>query len=108
MVIQCILLHPKIVQKSKEEGRKFDWIISLANAFHVKEFNGTFEDMHIIDMTLLFDPTKMIVVRPDHANEVPGFSKTISRTKDVVVILAITFCYGTGNECHQVNQNYFK
>jgi hypothetical protein len=64
--------------------------------------------MHIIDMTLLFDPTKMIVVRPDHANEVPGFSKTISRTKDVVVILAITFCYGTGNECHQVNQNYFK
>ncbi len=90
-----ILLHPKIVQKSKEEGRKF----SLANSFYLKEFNGTFKDNCCINMALFFDPTKMIVGRPLCANEVPGFSKTISQTKDVVVILAITFCNGTGNEC---------
>ena len=94
-----ILLYPKIIQKSKEEGRKFDWAINLANAFYVKEFNGKFEDMRCIDMALLLDPTIMIVRRPLCANEVPGFSKTISRTKDVVVISAITFCNGTGNEC---------
>ena len=94
-----ILLYPKIVRKSKEEGRKFDWAISLANAFYVKEFNGTFEDMHCINMALLFDPTIMIVGRPLCANEVPGFSKSISRTKEVVVISAITFRNGTGNEC---------
>jgi hypothetical protein len=36
----AILLHPKIVQKSKEEGRKFNWAISLSNSFYVKEFNS--------------------------------------------------------------------
>jgi hypothetical protein len=41
----------------------------------------------------------MIVGRPLHANEVPGVSKTVSWTKDVVVISAITFRNGTGNEC---------
>jgi len=50
-------------------------------------------------MALLFDPTIMIVGRPLCANEVPGFSKSISRTKEVVVISAITFRNGTGNEC---------
>jgi hypothetical protein len=119
MVIQCILLHPKIVQKSKEEGRKFDWAISLANSFYVKGFNVTFKDMCCIDMALLFDPTTMIVGHPLCANEVPGFSKTISCTKDVVVILAITFVMEQGMNvahhmwfgcwrCHHVNQNHFK
>jgi hypothetical protein len=94
-----ILLHPKIIQKSKQEGRNIDWAISLANYSYVEECNDTFKDMRCIDMALLFDPTKMIVGRPLSANDVPGFSKTISWTKDVVVILAITFCNGTGNEC---------
>ena len=55
--------------------------------------------MCCINMALVFDVTIMIVARRLCANEVPGFSKTISWTKDVVVILAITFCNGTGNEC---------
>jgi hypothetical protein len=92
-------LYPKIVQKSKYEGRKFDWAIRLANAFYVKEFSGMFKDMHCFDMALLFNPTAMIVGRPGCANEVPGFSKTISWTNDVVVISALTVCNGTGNEC---------
>jgi hypothetical protein len=94
-----ILLYPKILRKSKKEGRKFDWAISLANAFYVEEFNGTFKDMLCINMSLLFDPTIVIVGHPLRANEVPGFSKSISRTKDVVVISAITLRNGTGNEC---------
>jgi len=44
----------------------------------------------------------MIVGHPVCANKVPGFSKTISWTKDFVVILAITFCNGTGNESNVV------
>ena len=68
-------------------------------AFYVKEFNGMLEDMCCINMALLFDAAIMIVGRPLCANEVPGFSKTISWMKDVVVILAITFCNGTVNEC---------
>jgi hypothetical protein len=32
-----ILLYPKIIQNSKEEGSKIDWAINLANAFYVKD-----------------------------------------------------------------------
>ncbi len=92
-------MYSKIIQKSKEKGRTFKWAISLANAFYVKEFYGTFEAMCCINMALLFDATIVIVGHPLCANEVPGFSRTISRTKDVVVILAITFYNGMGNEC---------
>ncbi len=48
---------------------------------------------------IALDPTIMIVGRPLGANEVAGFNKTVSRTKEVVVISAITSCNGTGDEC---------
>jgi hypothetical protein len=71
--------------------------------FFCIEFNGLFKDMHCIDMALLFDPTIMIVGRPLCANEVAGFCKTISWTKDVAVTLAITFLMEQGmNVAHQM------
>jgi hypothetical protein len=91
-----ILLYPKIVQKSKKEGRKFDWAISIANAFHVKEFNGMFKDMHCINMVLLFDPKIMIVRCPLRANEqVPGFSKAwISPDSDEHAMIPLMTLFG--------------
>jgi hypothetical protein len=100
MAIRCnSLVSQDRSEVQERKGRKFDWGISIADSFYIKEFNGMFEDMCCINTALRFDPTIVIVGHPLYTNEVPGFSKTISWTKDVVVILAITFCNGTRNEC---------
>ena len=40
----------------------------------------------------------MIVGRPLGRSDVAGFSKTVSRTKEVVDISALIFCHRTGDE----------
>ena len=91
------LLYPKMVQNSKEEGRQFNWAISLANFLYERiqwHLRGYVLYQYSIAFWSHHKDCWMSTLRKWSA----WFQKTLFQTKDVAVIWAITFHNGTGNE----------
>ena len=94
---KVVIYFPSNVPRTAGDKGRDTWVKKALSEFYHAAFSNTPEDVSAIDSAILVDPTIMVLGRraPVGAKNLPSF---IAGCKDTVVISAITFRNGTGDE----------